>query len=106
MATIRFSTSNVTVSAHPTVEFVDLGFSAGAHLENNQTAHGITGSSLQATVHYRGGSPPPRRLNVSKQVTFPDDANVTITGGAPDASELIAVDGIANRGVWSALGTE
>ncbi|KAH7137021.1 hypothetical protein B0J13DRAFT_83331 [Dactylonectria estremocensis] len=102
MASVTFNQNFIITSANSAVDYIDLGFASTNKLNNNTTTtSAVSGSSRKAVVHFNGNNPPPLTFKVTKEVTFPEDSHVTLTGGGPNDNVIEGVDDLNNRAVWS-----
>ncbi|KAI4859546.1 hypothetical protein F4820DRAFT_466799 [Hypoxylon rubiginosum] len=89
-----------TSYANPATIAIDLGFTGATAINNNETTTAaVSGSSSRAVSKFKNNNPPPKSYTVTQEVTFPDGAQVTITGGGPNDNVIEAADPSGNRAV-------
>ncbi|KAI2622176.1 hypothetical protein GGS26DRAFT_594182 [Hypomontagnella submonticulosa] len=105
MASITFKNSWIILKANASVVTMDLGFTNATELKNDETVtSAVSGSSTKAVATFKNNNPPPKTYSVTQEVTFPDGAHVTITGGGPNDNIIEGTDTRGNRAVWAVLG--
>ncbi|KAF5254533.1 hypothetical protein FANTH_791 [Fusarium anthophilum] len=109
MASIKFNNNYIRVNCDPTVKSVNLFLSdKGEELPNDGkfSTKPYSGDSKKIRLTYKVPPPAPATYNVLNAVTFPENAQVTITGGA-DGTQLVMVeDKNGNKGTWGLVGGE
>ncbi|KAI0847693.1 hypothetical protein F5Y00DRAFT_263374 [Daldinia vernicosa] len=84
---------------------IDLGFAGASSLDNNETTTAaVSGSSSRAVCKFNNNNRPPKFFMVTQEVTFPEGAHVTITGGGPNDNVIEATDATGNRAIWHVVG--
>ncbi|WKT53610.1 hypothetical protein QSH57_004194 [Fusarium oxysporum f. sp. vasinfectum] len=98
---ITFQNNYITVSANNEVNTIDFNFKGATDLKNNNEATGPhTGGSIKAVVKYNTKGKAPRVFHAQASGSFVLDADVTISKGGLNDSELVGKDAKGNQITW------
>ncbi|KAF5541107.1 hypothetical protein FMEXI_8128 [Fusarium mexicanum] len=109
MATIKFNKNYIRVNCDATVKSVNLFLTdEGEELPNDGkfSTKPYSGESKKIRLTYKAPPPAPTAYNVLDAVTFPEGAQVTITGGTDGTQLVMAEDKKGNKGTWGLVGGE